>query len=425
VYVLKILDLCVEIHMLRSFLRFILSLTLFLAFLSGCATPLPPTYSTTGTGRVLDGPVLALAGEGDLVAAVNHKGLFIKNADGPWVSQEVPGISKFSRVTCLAVDKGIIYMGSDGEGLYILSDGMWDVKTSRSGELPDDGVLSIAIDGSEDGLPGTALWVGTRKGIAAYREGKWAIYRPDSDWLVAMTGKSGAGAGKVYVGSGYKLGKEGEDSDRFKPPVWAISVGPDRVVFGNRKSSLAIVSESEVATIKFFKDIRFTHLVVEKDVIWAGSNRGLLWGGLSGHARGKPWPTNSAYLGMSGTLFGSRDTSDNDYRWKFVGYNTGRIVGLEKRSSDLWTAYSKRESPKKRVSQKGHDEFSNKELMNPIRAIRRYVAIDEYISREQQGRYENYFKSFGIKGEPTALYITPEGREVWVGTISGLWELEQ
>ena len=424
VYVLKILNSSVEIHMFRSFSRFILSLTLFLALLSGCVTPLPSTYSTIGTGRVLDGPVLALAGEGDLVVAVNHDGLFMKNGDGPWVNQEVPGVRNWSRVTCLVVDKGVIYLGSDGEGLHIFSEGTWEVKTSRYGGLPDDGVLSIAIDGSEEGLPGSALWVGTRKGVAAYREGKWAVYRPDSDWLVAMTGKSGSGAGKVYVGPGFKLGQKGKDSARFKPPIRAISVGPDRVVFGNRNSGLAVVSESAVATLKFSEAQKFTHLVVAGDVIWAGTDAGLLWGGLQGRAKGKPWPTNWAYLVWSGTLFGSRDTRDFEYRWKSVGYNTARIVGLEKSSSDLWMAYSSRGAAKARRLQ-SRTRSTDENIPNPITTIRRYIEIDEYISRKQTARYESYLLSSDIKGEPSALYISPDSSKVWIGTTSGLWELEQ
>jgi hypothetical protein len=399
-------------------------LTLSLAFLAGCATPLPSTYGTTGAGRVLDGPVLALAGEGDLVVAVNHDGLFMKKDDGPWVSQEVPGLRKWRRITCVAVNKGVIYLGSDGEGLYIFSEGTWEVKTSRYGGLPDDGVLSIAFDGSEDGLPGTAIWVGTRKGVAAYREGKWVVYRPDGDWLIAMTGKSGSAAGKVYVGPGFKLGGKGEDSDRFRPPVSAISVGPDRVVFGNRNAGLAVVSENAVATFKLREKQKFTHLVVDENVIWAGTETGLLWGGQQGHAVGKPWPTISPYLGWSGTLFGSRDTNDFQYRWKFVGYNTARIVGLEKRSSDLWTAYSSRGADKPRRTQ-SNTYYQDENKANPITTIRRYVGIDEYISRKQTAKYENYTLNYGIKGEPSALYITPDSSKVWIGTTNGLWELEQ
>jgi hypothetical protein len=423
VYVLKILKSSVEIYMFRSFFCFILSLTLFLVFLSGCATPLPPTYSSVGSGRVLDGPVLALAGEGDLVAAVNHDGLFVKNGDGPWVDQEVPGVRKWSRVTCLVVNEGVIYLGTDGEGLHILSNGTWEVKVSRYGGLPDDGVLSIAVDGADEGLPGTALWVGTRKGVAAYREGKWILYTPDSDWLVAMTGKSGSGAGKVYVSPGFKLGRKGEDSDRFHPPVSAISVGSERVVFGNRKSGLAVVNENAVATYKFGEEQKINHLVIDGDIVWAGTDSGLLWGGLQGRAVGKPWPTNWAYLGWSGTIFGSRDAHDFEYRWKSVGYNTARIVGLEKRSSDLWTAYSSRGAAKARKI-RSKSSSMDENLVNPITTIRRYVEIDEYIRRKQTARYESYLQSFDIKGEPSALYVSPDSSKVWIGTTKGLWELE-
>lgn len=409
--------------MFRSFFCFILSLTLFLALLSGCATPLPSTYGITGPGRVLNGPVLALAGADDLVVAVNRDGLFMKDGDGPWVNQEVPGIRKWSGVTSLAVDKGVIYLGSDGEGLHILSEGTWEVKTSRYGGLPDDGVLSIAVDGSEEGLPGTILWVGTRKGVAAYRGGKWVVYRPEGDWLVAMTGKSGSGAGKVYVGPGFKLGIMGDDSNRFRPPVSAISVGPDRVVFGNRNSGLAIVSESAVATFTLRENLKFTRLAVGGDVIWAGTDTGLLWGGLKGRAAGKPWPTNRTYMGWSGTLFGSRDTRDFEYRWKLVGYNTATVMGLDNSGLDVWVSYrgGKQTSGQQRQSTNDPEQST----MDPITDTRRYVNIDEYIARKQSGRYESYGLGTGIKGKPSALYVSQDNNKVWIGTTVGLWELEQ
>jgi len=412
--------------MLRSVFSYFVTLTLSLMFLAGCVKPLPPTYDTARTGRVLDGPVLALAGEGDLVVAVNHDGLFMKNGDGPWVNKDVPGIRKWSRVTCLAVNKGVIYLGSDGEGLHIFSDGTWEVKISRYGGLPDDGVLSIAFDGSEDGLPGTTLWVGTREGIATYRAGKWLVYKPDGDWLIAMTGKSGSGAGKVYVGPGFKLGRKGEDSDRFHPPVSAISVGPNQVVFGNRNSGLAFVSENSVAILKLGGEQKFSHLEIDGGVIWAGTDTGLLWGGLRDRAEGKPWPSNRLYLRWSGTLFGSRDTRDFEYRWKLVGYNTAKIVGLEKRGPDVWVAHRTMESGRYAIDRK---RFSNEdtELMatEPITDIRRYVNIDEYIARKQKAEYESYGSGTNIKGEPSALYITQNSRKVWIGTTKGLWELEQ
>lgn len=408
----------------RSIFSCVITFSLFLVFLAGCATPLPPTYEIIGSGRVLDGPVLAIAGEDGLVVAVNHDGLFMKKDDGPWVNKDVPGIRKWSRITCLAVDKGVIYLGSDGEGLHVFSEGTWEVKTSRYGGLPDDGVLSIAIDGSGEGLPGTTLWVGTRKGVAAYREGKWVVYKPDGDWLIAMTGKSGSGTGKVYVGPGFKLGKKGEDSNRFRPPISAIAVGRDQVVFGNRNSGLAVVSENAVATVKFGEEQRFTHLAVDEDVIWAGTETGLLWGGLKGRVEGKPWPTHWTYLGWSGTLFGSRDTRDFEYRWKSVGYNTARIVGLEKRDSDLWVAHQSKRGVRQSFSQSKNDT-AGKFKMDPITDIRRFVEIDEYIARKQKAQYESYGLGTGLRGKPSALYVTPDSSKVWIGTTKGLWELEK
>jgi hypothetical protein len=318
----------------------------------------------------------------------------------------------------------VIYLGSDGEGLYILSEGTWEVKTSRYGGLPDDGVLSIAIDGSEDGLPGTAMWVGTRKGVAAYREGKWVSYKPDGDWLVAMTGKSGSAAGKVFVGPGFKLGKRGGDSNRFRPPVSAISVGPDRVVFGNRNSGLAVVSENAVATLKLGEELKFTHLVIDENVIWAGTETGLLWGGLRGRAEGKPWPTYWTYMRWSGTLFGSRDTRHFEYRWKIVGYNTAKIVGLEKSGSDLWAAHRFRKRLGESFSQSKNEDPEDIK-MDPITDIRRFVEIDEYIARNQKAQHESYGRGTGIRGEPTALYVSLDSQNVFIGTTKGLWELEQ
>ncbi len=399
------------------------SLLIVWMILSGCATPLPPTYETAGSGPVLDGPVLAVAGEKGLVAAVNNDGLFLKEDDGPWVKQEAPGISKWSKVTCLALDRGTIYLGSDGEGLHILSDGTWEVRTSRYGGLADEGVLSIAIDREGEGLPGSTLWVGTREGIAARHEGDWKVYTPDGDWLVCMTAGSASGTGKVYVSPGFRLGKKGGDSALFKPPVSAISVGPDRVVFGNQRSRLAVVSENAVAVLKISEDLKVTHLVVDPEVIWAGTDIGLLWGGLRDRAEGKPWPINSSYFGWSGTLFGSRDTREFEYRWKTVGYNTALIVGLERMGQDIWVAHRSNGNEVSLLTDR-HSGDTYESITEPIMDIRRYVNIKEYITHRQKIQYESYGLSSGIKGEPNNLYVAPDGHRVWVGTTKGLWELE-
>lgn len=408
----------------RSHFNLFIILAISLALLAGCATPLPPTYSTFGSGPVLKGPVLAVAGEGRLVAAVNRDGLYVKTDDGPWVKQEVPGLRKYSQVTSLAVDKGVIYLGSDGEGLHILSDGTWEVKTSRYGGLPDDGVLCIALDGSDNGLPGETVWVGTREGIAALRDGKGTVYRPDGDWLVSLSGTAGPGAGKVYVGPGFKLGRKGEESKRFRPPISAIAAGPDGVVFGNRRSGLAVVSKNAAAVLKFADELVFTRLAVDRDVIWAGTESGVLWGGLKDSATGKPWPTHWSDLVWFGTLFGSRDTRDYEYRWRHVGYNTAAITGLEKRGFDLWVVHRSNQGVDRDVTSKVSAD-SDSAATSPITDIRRYVEIGEYINRKQAAKYESYGIGTGIKGRLGPMYVTPDGNTIWVGTTKGLWGLGQ
>lgn len=410
--------------MIKSTYNSTLTLFLSLFIMSGCATPLPPSYNKTSDARVLDGPVLALAGEGDLVVAANHDGLFMKKGEGPWVKQEAPGIRKWSQITCLAVDKGQIYLGSDGEGLHILSEGTWEVKTSRYGGLPDDGVLSIAFDGEGEGLPGSSLWVGTRDGIAGRSGDDWKVYKPEGDWLITMIGKSASGAGKVYVGTGFKLGRKGEDSKLFRPPVTAIGVGARGLVFGNKNSRLAVLNQDALATYYLRNDYNITRLIVDGPVIWAGTDKGLLWGGLRGEARGKPWPTHQIYLSWSGTLFGSRDTQPFDFRWKLLGYNSARVVDLFNKEVDLWVAYRSEESSQlnKRLSRNENPETAGE---NQISAIRLFINIGEYIARKGTPQYENYGPSAGVKGEPTAMYLSPEGQRLWIGTTQGLWELEQ
>ena len=63
--------------------------------------------------------------------------------------------------------------------------------------------------------------------------------------------------------------------------------------------------------------------------------------------------------------------------------------------------------------------------MDPITDTRLYVNIDEYIARKQKAQYESYGLKTDIKGHPSALYIAPDNRKVWLGTTKGLWELGQ
>jgi len=411
--------------MSRPFFRMLIVLLASVAFVWGCATPLPPTYGEGKAPPVLKGPVLALAGEGDLVAAVTDDGLFIKKGPEPWVAKEVPGITRWDRVTCLAVSGGVIYLGSDGEGLYIYSDGAWEVRTSRYDGLPDDGVLSLAVDKKGMGPIATDVWVGTREGVAVFRDGKWSLYTPGKDWLVAMTGKSGKGTGKVYLGSGFRLGRKGEDSSLFEPPVTAIGIGEDRVLLGNEDSSIAQIGKDSVVIMKLEGSHSISKLAVGKNVMWAGTNKGLLWGGLEEVAEGKPWPTHHSYLFWRAALFGSRDSRPFDYRIKMLGYNNAPVVDLQLVGSDLWVAhnYDKPVKPIRSHFNPKLSEITDQPNAEPMTTIRRYVNIDEYIARSETPRYETYGSSAGVRGDPTAIYAPANGKSVWIGTKRGLWGL--
>jgi hypothetical protein len=134
-------------------------------------------------------------------------------------------------------------------------------------------------------------------------------------------------------------------------------------------------------------------------------------------------------MGWSGTLFGSRDTRNFEYRWKLVGYNTASIVGLETTGTDVWVAHRTKGGTSQAVGRFKDSYFkdsgTDQSAAEPIADIRRYVNINEYIVRKQKMRHESYGLSSDIKGEPNALYVTPDSRKVWVGTTKGLWELEQ
>lgn len=414
----------VEMNMLRSFLNLNTAFVLCLIVLTGCATPLPPTYQTSADDRILDGEVFALAGDGGTVAAVTPDGLFLKRDDGPWKKLQVPGISNYRAITCLEIHGEEIAIGTDGEGLHLFSGSTWEVRTSRYGGLADDGVLSLAYDENDEGLAGTALWIGTREGIAARRGGEWKVYTPGKEWLVSMTGKSHAAAGTVYVGSGFKLGKRGSDSDTFRPPVTAIGVGSSNIVFGNDDSRIAMVTEDSMAAVYLRNDVKIRKLVVKEPVIWVGTDRGLLWGGMRGKDIGKPWPTTRGYLMWSGVLYGTRDSRPFEYRWKLLGYNTSEVADLVSSGLNLWVAYRAQGSVRTGQSRAKSGQ-ADVDRDHDVSAVRLFLNLDDYILRREIPAFENYMLNAGIKGKPAALYVSPDSRTVWVGTNKGLWELKQ
>jgi hypothetical protein len=383
-----------------------------------------PTYNAGPDGRVLDGEVLALAGEGGLVAAVTTEGIFLKRNGSPWKELETPGIVKPARVTCLEINGNEIAIGTDGEGLHLFSGSTWEVRTSRYDGLPDDGVLSIAYDRKGEGFDGTILWVGTRKGIAARRNGQWEVYRPEKSWLVSIAGQSATATGRVYLGPGFKLGRKGQDTELFRPPVTAIGIADNGIVLGNDDSRIAVINGDAMAIMHLRDGYTVNRLQVDGPVIWAGTDRGLLWGGLRDRASGKPWPTHQGYLGWSAYLFGSRDSHQFQYRWKLLGYNDAPVVDLESRGEDLWAAYRAKAVPRNFQREIG-DKYDTRERLNQVSAIRFFPNVNEYIGRREQSRFETYGPSAGVRGDPTAVYVSPDNQRIWIGTTSGLWELKR
>jgi hypothetical protein len=61
---------------------------------------------------------------------------------------------------------------------------------------------------------------------------------------------------------------------------------------------------------------------------------------------------------------------------------------------------------------------------NQTSGVRLFPSLDDYILRREVPVFENYSLNAGIKGNPSALYVSPDSSTVWVGTDKGLWELK-
>ncbi|MDF1534874.1 MAG: hypothetical protein P1S46_00040 [bacterium] len=401
----------------------LLSISLLLA--AGCATPIPPSYSMSGQQPDLPGPIAALAAGDGQVAAANPDGVFLKAEGKGWERLEIPGLKDPGKVTCLAFQENSLFVGTDGEGLHILSDGQWEVVSRKYSGLPGDGVLSLAVDGKDDDFPGTSLWVGTRDGFAVLREGTWIMYSPEEKWLDSLSGENMAeDEAEVYLGLGYDLVRGSRMADLFTPPVTAVAVGPDRVVFANNKSRLAVVGGGSVAVVHFYDDRAVRSIVVDENVIWAGTDRGLLWGGVSGKAAGRPWPTNYPQAQWGGSLSGTRDTRPFEYRWFQVGYSTANVSDLVRDGTALWVAHTGGSGPGLDTVPAGGTR-RGADLTDPIIDLRRYLNIGEYIVRREKPVFESYGMDDGLKGDTLAVAPVPERREVWVGTERGLYRFQR
>jgi len=388
----------------------------------GCSSKLPGTYkaeeSPNGT---LKGKVYAVAADGDSVLAATGKGLFLKKSGQPWSDVSVPGFKRISIVTSLALKGDEIFIGTRGEGLFVFDGQAWEVVNKRYGGLPDDNVNCLAVDGENDGLPGRNIWVGTDKGLAVRHDGQWEVYSPGENWLTELAGESAGETDGYHVSSGFKVGEPGEDKNSFFPPVTAIAVGKKRVVFGTKRSKLAIVDEGVFATMVFTVPLEIFSLLVDPDAIWCGTDRGLLWGGKVGRAKGKPYPTWHGSIAKRSTIFGSNDSREFEYTFYSVGMNQAKVVDLVRDNDDgLWVGFNSGLPPGR---QSKGDEIIGPDGVKatpPVSSVRRFVSIDEDIAKKKNARYEVYGGSYGVKGNPTALALAGNGVDVWVGTDSRL-----
>lgn len=395
-------------------------LFLLSGILAGCATVIPAEYAAIEGKNTLPGPILALAGEGDTLVAANPDGVYLKNGAGNWKELAIPGITDPGKVTALAVMGGEICVGTNGEGLHILSEGIWEMRTQKYGGLPDDRVLSLAFDGPENGLPGKNLWVGTETGLALRGPRGWESYVPEGEWLLALTEKVIEGESSTYLGSGFGIGRKGDDSKSFRPPVTAISCGPDGVVLGGSGSGFAIIRPEGLATLSFQANVRIQDLLMEQDMIWVGTDAGLVWGGLSGKNLGTPWPAHRKSVSWTGTLFATRDARPFFYEWGVVGYNTGKVLSLAREKDSLWVSHGKPD-PQSRAAFTDLEDSSAR----PITNLRRYLNINDHILRKEAYVYETYDGKVGIPGDATDILYLPESGGIWVGTSQGLFPLKK
>lgn len=120
-------------------------------------------------GGDLDGtfaPVIGLDGSGRCMFCT-EKGIFFQSEAG-WRLIDIPLHRSSPRPTALrGASDGSIWLGTGGEGVYVLKDGNWLHVDSTSG-LGDDHVLSIEEDHSG------AVWIGTRYGgVTRYKAGRY------------------------------------------------------------------------------------------------------------------------------------------------------------------------------------------------------------------------------------------------------------
>ncbi len=151
---------------------------------------------------------------------------------------------------------------------------------------------------------------------------------------------------------------------------------------------------------------------------------GLLWGGISREAVGRPWPTNYPQVPWIGSVSGTRDMRPFAYRWYQVGYSTANVSDLAREGSSLWVAYTGGNGSGPALGP-GGNQMTGEDMNDPIIDLRRFLNIGEYIARREKPVFESYGRDDGLRGDTLAVMPVPERKEIWVGTEKGLYRLER
>lgn len=407
-----------------------LILTLLLSALTtwaACAAKIPNTFQIVPDDLgAPKGNVLAVAVDGKNVVAVTRDGFYHRSEDESW--KRILALDKETarKVTAVAISGAELFIGTRNKGLLVLTGDSVESINASGGLLPDDHVYCIAVEGEDEGLEGDNVWVGTENGLSVRRNGSWEVYTPRARWLTALTGAKLPRRGTVYVTSRARLGQGVDDKKRFTPPVTAAATGIERVVLGSKNSRIAVIESGAFSAIRLEENLEITSLLFRPSAIWAGTSKGLFWGGLRGIAKGEPYPGWRGIHPYRSTVFGVRDTRPFDYAWYRVGYNSSAVTDLAWDSDEsLWVNFrgDLTLDPDPLIdlspSRSGTEEYAYESRTE----LRRYTNIEEYIEKRAKPYYELYAKAAGVPGLPNTISFGTNEEGIWLGTTKGVFNL--
>jgi len=412
-----------EINMTNNRFFIILLLSAVIAS-AGCASKIPNTFLIIPDDLSAPrGNVLAIAADGINIVVVTRDGFYRRNGDESWERIQVLDRETARRVTAVAISGDELFIGTKKEGLLILTGDLVKNINKSKGFLSDDHVYSIAVEDEGEGLEGDNVWVGTSKGLSIRKGGSWEVYTPRTRWLTELTKARLPRKGTVYVTSRARLGQGGDDKKGFTPPVTAVATGIERVVLGSKNSRIAVIENGAFSTVRLGESLEITSLLFRPSAIWAGTSKGLFWGGLRGVAKGEPYPGWRGIHPYRSTMFGVRDTRPFDYAWYRVGYNSSKVTDLAWDDDEgLWVNFRADLTldPDPLIDLGPSRSSSTEEYAYESRTeLRRYPNIEEYIEQRAKPYFELYGKTAEVPGLPTVLSFTTSEGGMWLGTTKG------